>query len=124
MTTIDQVRGFAFPFRIDPATGGVQAASGLDKIRQNLRLIIGTRIGERPLMRQFGTRIPSLVHEPNDSVLADVIQTQARDALIQWEPRVLVTGSHIEQSEGELRLRLAYILTTEPAGGQMTIPLT
>jgi phage baseplate assembly protein W len=124
MTTIDQVRGFGFPFRIDPATGGVQKASGIEKIRQNLRLIIGTRVGERPLLRQFGTRIPSLVHEPNDSALADAIQTQARDALLQWEPRVLVTDTKIEQSDGELTLRLAYILTTEPAGGQMTLPLT
>ena len=124
MTTIDQVRGFGFPFRIDPTTGGVQAASGIEKIRQNLRVILGTRVGERPLLRQFGTRIPSLVHEPNDSALADVIQTQAREALMQWEPRVLVTESRIEQNDGELRLQLSYILTTEPAGGQMTLTLT
>ena len=124
MTTIDQVRGFGFPFRIDPATGGVQTASGIEKIRQNLRVILGTRVGERPLLRQFGTRIPSLVHEPNDSALADVIQTQAREALMQWEPRVLVTESRIEQNDGELRVQLSYILTTEPAGGQMTLTLT
>lgn len=120
----EQVRGVAFPFKIDPDTGGVAWASGRDKIRQNMRVILGTRIGERPMLRNFGTRIPSLVHDPNDDVLADIVQTQAQQALMQWEPRILVTGTRVEQSEGEFRLRLAYIFTNGSAAEQLTLPLT
>lgn len=121
---IDDVQGAAFPFRIDPATGGVAMARGRDKIRQNVRAILGTRVGERPMLRDFGTRIPSLVHDANDDVLADLLQQQARQALLQWEPRILVTGMQVEQNEGEARLRLSYVHTTEPVADQLLLPLT
>ena len=121
---IDDVQGIAFPFRIDPATGGVAWAIGRDKIRQNVRVILGTRIGERPMLRDFGTRIPALAHDPNDDVLADLLQNQARQALLQWEPRILVTAMQLDQAEGEIRLRLNYVHTTEPVADQMLLPLT
>jgi phage baseplate assembly protein W len=60
-----EIRGMSFPFRIDPVSGRVAMSEGRTKIQQNVRLILGTRIGERPMLRDFGTRLPSLVHEPN-----------------------------------------------------------
>lgn len=120
----DEIHGFAFPFRIDPSTGGVAGARGGEKLRQNVRLILGTRIGERPMLRDFGTQLPSLVHDPNDSALADLALGQAREALLRWEPRILVTDSNVEQLEGELRLRLSYVQMSEPAASEMVLPLT
>lgn len=120
----DEIRGFAFPFRIDPVSGGVAMLSGREKIKQNVRVILSTRRGERPMLRAYGTQIPSLVHDPNDEVLADLVQTQARESLLQWEPRVLVMGSRAEQFEGELRLKLSYIYTNEPSQEDMIVPIT
>ncbi len=48
---MSDVTGFAFPFRVDPSSGGVASATGRDKIRQNIRQIIATRFGERPMLR-------------------------------------------------------------------------
>jgi len=121
---IDDIRGIAFPFRIDPNTGGVAMASGSDKLRQNVRLVLGTRLGERPMLRDFGTRLASLVHDVNDNVLADVLQQQARQSLLQWEPRILVTAMQVQQEEGEAQLSLTYVHTTEPVADRMTVPLT
>lgn len=121
---IENVKGMSFPFRIDTETGKVAEASGADKIRQNVRIILSTRIGERPMQREFGSRIPGLVHDPNDQVLAEVAKTQAMNALLQWEPRVLITNMFVEADEGELRLRLDYVHTAEPVGGQLLLPLT
>jgi len=121
---IDDAQGISFPFRIDPATGGVTWARGRDKIRQNVRIILGTRIGERPMLRDFGSALPGLVHDPNDDVLADLAQTQCKQALLQWEPRILVTGTRVVQAEGELRLQLTYVHTEESVSGQLILPLT
>ncbi|MCC7164271.1 MAG: GPW/gp25 family protein [Anaerolineae bacterium] len=121
---IESVRGMSFPFRIDPETGKVAEASGADKIRQNVRIILATRIGERPMLREFGSRIPGLVHDPNDAVLAELAKTQATNALLQWEPRVLITNMFVESDQGELRLRLDYVHSSEPVGGQLLLPLT
>ena len=75
---LDDLRGFGFPFRIDPQTGGVAWASGDQKIRQNVMLIIGTRRGERPMLREFGSQLHTLAHSPNDQVLADVRAARQR----------------------------------------------
>ena len=120
---IEDVAGPAFPFRIDPATGGVAWAQGTDKVRQNVRLILGTRVGERPMLRDFGSRLHALVHEPNDAAMADLLKKQAQAALLQWEPRILAVEAQVEQSGGEVQMRIRYTHTTEPAGGELLVPL-
>jgi len=120
---IDDIAGPAFPFRIDPATGGVAWAFGSDKLRQNIRLILGTRFGERPMLREYGTRIHSLVHDPNDAVMVELLKTQAQQAVLQFEPRVLVSEVKVVQSEGEVRMLLNYTHTSEPVADQFVLPL-
>ncbi len=119
----DDVGGMAFPFRIDPQTGGVAWAFGQAKIQQNIRILLGTRQGERPMLREYGTRLGALVHEPNDDVLVDLVRTQAQQALLQWEPRVLVTGANVVQTEDTLLLRLSYAYTATPEAAELTVPL-
>jgi phage baseplate assembly protein W len=120
---IDDIAGFAFPFSFDPSSGGVAWASGADKLKQNIRLILGTRFGERPLLREYGSRLHSLVHDPNDGVLAELLRTQAQEALLVFEPRVMVTQTKVIQQEGEVRLLLNYTYTTEPVADQLSVPL-
>lgn len=126
MNPLDDVRGAAFPFRVDPITGRIAMTEGEDKIRDDIRLIIGTRLGERPMLRPFGTRIPGLVHDPDDEVLVELALGQAVEALLQWEPRVLVTGSAVEPSTqpGEVRLRLDYVHTNSQVAGSAILPIS
>jgi uncharacterized protein len=111
---IDDVKGIAFPFAIDPSSGRIAVASGREKIRQDLRILLSIRVGERPMLRDYGTRIPSLVHDINDGIRADIAQNQTAQAIQRWEPRVLLMESQVEQHEGELKLRLRYIFVEEP----------
>jgi len=98
-------------------------ATGTEKLRQNVRLILGTRVGERPMLRDFGTRVPSLAHEPNDDVLADILQKQTQQALLQWEPRIIVTNMQLIQSDGEAQLSITYFYVGEQQSGQLTVPV-
>jgi len=118
------VTGAAYPFAIDPTTGGVAWATGTEKLRQNIQLILGTRWGERPMLREFGTQIQSLVHDPNDDVLAGLLQTQAQNALLQFEPRILVTQVQVTQTDGQAQMVLNYTLTTAPVADQLILPLS
>ena len=121
----DQIRGFAFPFRIDPASGGVAQAEGLDKIRQNVRVLLGTRTGERPMLPTYGTPLAGLVQDPNDDVLADAAQSLVQKALLRWEPRILLTGASIGRHEGEVHMRLDYVFSGLPqASSSMILPLS
>ncbi len=116
------VRGFSFPFAIAPG-GGVAVAQGRDKVRQNLRALLATRHGERVMLRDYGTRIHSLVHDPNDEALGILIKRQLQEALLAWEPRVLITRIGFERSEGELHVRLDYTHTDEPSTDTLLVPL-
>jgi hypothetical protein len=123
---LDGVRGMAFPFRIDPDTGGVATTEGETKIGENVRLVIGTRLGERPMLRDFGTRVPGLAHDPDDEVLVDLAGKQVLQALMRWEPRIVITSSRVEPASGpgEVRLRLDYVHTNEQVAGTAILPLS
>ncbi len=116
------VSGFAFPFAIGPG-GGVARASGRDKIRQNIRALLATRHGERVMLREYGTRIHSLVHDPNDAALGALIKRQLQEALLAWEPRVLITDVGVVARDGELHVRLVYTHTDEPSTDTLLVPL-
>ncbi|MEU6225700.1 GPW/gp25 family protein [Streptomyces sp. NPDC047042] len=118
-----EAAGTAFPFRIDPRTGGVAWTTGFDKVREDLRILLLTRLGERPMLREYGTRVHSLVHEPADDVTADLLRRQAHEAVVRWERRIVVTRAHVGHDQGELRLALDYIHADQPVGGQLIVPL-
>jgi uncharacterized protein len=118
---MNQVMGFGFPFAL--ADGGIQRTSGHEKIRQNIRALLSTRFGERVMLREYGTRIHSLVHDPNDDALATLIKRQLQECLLAWEPRVLLTAVNFERREGELYVRLDYTHTNEPSTDSLLVPL-
>jgi phage baseplate assembly protein W len=62
--TLNDTTGVAFPFRIDPVTGGVQRQSGDDKLRSNVIHIIMTNIGERLMRRGYGAGCASWCRTP------------------------------------------------------------
>jgi phage baseplate assembly protein W len=120
---VSEPRGVAFPFRVDSSTGGIAWTSGPQKIRDDLRVLLGTRLGERPMLRDFGNRIHALVHEPDDDVTADLLRKQAQEAILRWERRVIVTQARVEHRDGELRLLLAYVHADRGTVGELAVPL-
>ncbi len=93
------------------------------RIRQNVVQILSTRLGERTMLRNFGSRLPGLVQEPNSEVLAKIAESQAREALAAWEPRIIVTTSRVDGAEGELHLYLEYIYSNTGETDQLGFPI-
>jgi phage baseplate assembly protein W len=116
-------RGPSIPFRIDQQTGSAAWSEGTDKIRQDVMLLLGTRQGERPLLREYGSNVTALVHEPDDDVTADLLRRQAHEAVVRWEPRIVVTRALVDHSGDEVRLLLNYVHADAPVSGQLTVPL-
>jgi uncharacterized protein len=104
-----EVAGPAFPFRIDPVTGRVAVSRGTTKVREDVRVLLATRTGERPLQRDFGTRLRSFVQEPDNDVLRDIIRDEVALSFLQWEPRVLVTNAEtLPTPDGDVRVAIDY----------------
>jgi hypothetical protein len=115
--------GPAIPFAIDPATGGIKQRSGRDKLAQNVRLILSTRLGERPLKRDFGTQLRALLQEPNDGSLGALLVRQVREALVQTEPRVVVTDITFHGEGPNLMLELTWLAAGNPQPDRLSVPL-
>lgn len=118
------IAGPAFPFAIDPATGGVAVARDEAKLVDNVRLILGTRIGERPMIRQFGSPLRALAHEPNDGGLGRLITRYARETLMQLEPRIRILDARFHSIGGEATLELRYTPASRPDPQLLLIPLS
>lgn len=59
-----------------------------DLIRSSIRAILHTRIGERVMLPEFGSRLHELTFEPMDDILKQLARTFVIDAITRWEPRV------------------------------------
>lgn len=98
--------GLQSPNAFNKSTGGVNYNTGFERINQSINHILGTRIGERFFLPEFGSRLYELVFEPNDYILEDLLKLYVSDALGKWEPRIKVLN------------------VTPKIGGSNTVPIS
>ena len=81
-------RGFAFPPRIDPATGQFVMVENEEDIRQSIYIILMTRKKERAMLPDFGCAVHEYLFDVPDSAFAVRISHEVEDALTKYEPRI------------------------------------
>lgn len=64
--------------------------TGKDKIHDSIYTILSTKIGERFMLPEFGSKLHMVLFEPNTFVFQDLVQFYVRDALTKWERRINV----------------------------------
>ena len=117
------ITGPALPFAIDPQSGGVPMISDAQKLSQNVRVILATPTGARPLARSFGTLLRGLVQEPSDRSLDALLERQVRETLVQIEPRVVVTDIALSGSGASLTLDVTWASAQSPQLERLSIPI-
>jgi uncharacterized protein len=120
------ITGFAFPFAIDPTTGGVKTLSDDDKLRANIVHIVLTNVGERIMRRSYGGGVRQLVQDPNDQILATLIQHQIGKTVGQLEPRVLLQNLSLTRTvDGAgLHIDIQYVVRRSQAEQSLSIPVS
>lgn len=88
-------RGISFPMRVDQS-GALSLTSGADDIDASLRMVLITAPGERLMRPKFGCRIWDLLFEPVNANTIGLMAEAVRDAVSQWEPRVLLDDVQID----------------------------
>ena len=116
--------GMAFPFSITQS-GGVQSSNGIDRIKQSIAQILGTRIGERIMRPEFGSNMYKLLFEQNDNVLISLAQFYVVDALKKWEKRITIYSVNIardSENEHKFNIRIAFQVANSSQEGNLTWP--
>lgn len=113
-------RGWKFPFQFDPATGGVALSEYEQNIKENISIILGTKVGERQMLPDFGCRIHELMFAPNTRATATMISRQVAKALARWEPRIEVMDvDAFPDQAGQIRVQVNYKVRTTMSEEEM-----
>lgn len=82
-------RGLSWPLGVDH-TGSIALSEGVPDLDRSIELVLMTAPGERLMRPKFGCRIWDLLFEPVTGNLLGLIAEAVREALAQWEPRIIV----------------------------------
>jgi phage baseplate assembly protein W len=91
-------------------SGRLRESTGVQKIEESIRIILGTGYGERLMRPSFGSKLKSLVFAPNNEATANLARYYVEEGLRQWEARidvieVLVKNDH---QNGMLLIEIHY----------------
>ena len=105
-------KGWSFPMGVD-GRGGISMATNTPDLDQSIRLILGTRIGERVMRPDFGCRINDLIFASINSQTIGLAQHYVEEAIGWWEPRVelvevTIATNQSRPEEGELLITIRY----------------
>ncbi len=82
-------RGISFPPRLGP-DGRWATSSGADNVRESIRVILETELGERLMLPELGGGLRGFLFQPNSAPTHRLIEERIRQALGRWEPRIAV----------------------------------
>lgn len=102
--------GWAFPVQTN-GRGEIATVSGEKDIEQAIRIILGTRPGERIMRPTFGCRAHELIYEPMDATTSSLLKSYVNEALEFWEPRILILSVEVytdEETEGAVFVDIQY----------------
>ena len=105
-------QGLAFPLQLNPR-GEIALVSGEEDIAQSIRIILGTRPGERVMRPEFGCRAHELLFEPRSAATETRMQRYVHDALKRWEPRIEVLAVNVFSDpghDGALLVEVHYLI--------------
>lgn len=115
--------GMSYPAQID-ASGGVGESSGVQKVEESMRIILGTQYGERLMRPRFGCNLKSLLFAPNNETTANLARYYVMEGLSRWEPRIDVLNVFVENDmqEGQLLITIQYRLHAAQEVNTMLYP--
>jgi hypothetical protein len=89
-------RGWAFPIRIDERTGGIAMVEGATDVEEAIRIILGTRLGERVMRSRVGSGVQAILFESATPATGARLADAIRAALGEWEARIDVLEVLVE----------------------------
>ena len=103
--------GWSFPprFAKSAGVGGVAMVSDELDIEESLRILVGTRRGEREFFPEYGLDLHELVFEPMSTTMRALLEERVKLAILVHEPRIEPFGTRV--------------LSVDPHGGRLDIEI-
>ena len=124
-------QGVKFPveFSENKQTELLELQTGIEKIHQSIRMLIGTRRGERYNNPEWGCDAKLYLFEANDLLLRSLLYYTISDALQRWEKRITVTSITFQGTDedtnihpNQLNITINYIVNSTHQVGSYVYP--
>jgi uncharacterized protein len=117
---------YAFPFRIDPASGQAAQTDYATHVDQMIRQILLTTPGERTDLPEFGCGLRQMIFAPQSDALDTTTTILVQQALNRWLPTEITVqnvtvGPGPQGEENELLVQIAYTLIETQSAQQLQI---
>lgn len=106
-------KGWRFPVGVDATTGRMLMSEGEDDIAEAIRIVLMTSRGERVMRPGFGSGLSEYAFSGLDETTLRLLESDAREAIVVWEPRVkdVEVRAETDPSEpGRIRLSVDYVV--------------
>lgn len=99
--------GLTFPIQLQ--NGRPLLSSGFDLIRASIINILSYELGSRFFLAEFGSRLNELIEEPNDEILANLLNQFVIGAVTQWEKRIqTIATSIVNENDTTIFISITY----------------
>lgn len=118
-------RGWAFPPKFDKNTNEPLMLVGEEDVKNSIEVIINTKLGERILREEFGSRIYELLFEPLNENMKTYMIDSLKSSLINNEPRIIVQQIQLLQPDlslGRVDIHIVYRLIQTNTTNNMVVP--
>ena len=118
-------RGWHFPPRFITPGSGPEMVDGEEDIRQSLRILMGTALGERIMRPGFGTPIAEYQFTSLDYDSLSMLSERMTDAIDRLEPRINLERVDVDASEGAegmLKINVVYVIRSTNARDNYVYP--
>lgn len=89
--------GCQYPL-VKTARGLLAQKTGVNQIKADLLQLLLTNPGERVMLPTYGTPLRELIFEPNDPFLVAKAKQVIANAILEWEPRIVITNIEISNN--------------------------
>ena len=117
--------GWGFPPTFDRKKRKVELVSDEVDIQQSLRILLGTALGERAMLHEFGCNLDRLQFEPVSVTLSTYIQDLIKTAILQYETRIRLEDFGLDDSqreEGILLINVEYSIKATNTRSNLVYP--
>jgi phage baseplate assembly protein W len=117
---------YAFPFRIDPASGQAARTRYEAHVDHMIRQVLLTSPGERVDLPEFGCGVRQLIFAPNSDALATTTQLLVLQSLNKWlGDQIQVQNVRVARPEAaELHIDIEYVLIDTQAQHSLAMKVT
>ena len=99
--------GVGFPLNYDSETYGFfkQNYSYYEQIQDNIKCLLMTGVGERPMLPEFGSRLKEIVFEQNEpEILKAQVEEAIKEALELFLPFVTLVNTKLQANNNTLNI--------------------